>query len=149
MSSASWQNPALDRLSFLVGTWDTIGKHPMVRDATLHGAASFEWLEGGAFILMRSHMDDSRFPTGVAIFGSDDATGEYYMLYFDERGVSRKYDVTVEENSWAWSRTAPEFSQRFVVTVGADGRTMESRGELSKDGATWEGDLDLTYTRTT
>jgi hypothetical protein len=26
------------------------------------------------------------------IFGSDDATGEYFMLYFDERGVSRKYD---------------------------------------------------------
>jgi len=41
---------------------------------------------------MRSEIDEPGIPSGVAIVGSDDATGEYFMLYFDERGVSRKYD---------------------------------------------------------
>lgn len=29
------------------------------------------------------------------LVGSDDATGEYFMHYFDEREVSRTYDVDV------------------------------------------------------
>lgn len=148
MGSASRPNPALERLGFLVGKWRTTGKHPMVPGATLHGEVSFELIEGGAFIVMRSRMDDARFPAGIAIFGSDDGTGEYFMLYFDERGVSRKYDVGIDDHSWRWWRNAPELSQRFAVTVSADRRTMEGRGQLSRDGSTWEGDLDLTYTKT-
>ena len=34
---------------------------------------------------------------------------------------------------------------QFVIQD--DGRTIVGKGELCKDGATWEGDLDLTYTR--
>jgi len=49
------------------------------------GIRSFSWI-------MRSEIDEPGIPSGVAIVGSDDATGEYFMLYFDERGVSRKYD---------------------------------------------------------
>ena len=43
---------------------------------------------------MRSEIDEPEIPSGLAIFGSDNATGEYFMLYFDERGVSRKYNVS-------------------------------------------------------
>jgi len=51
----------------------------------LLGIRSFSWI-------MRSEIDEPGIPSGVAIVGSDDATGESFMLYFDERGVSRKYD---------------------------------------------------------
>jgi hypothetical protein len=30
--------------------------------------------------------------------------------------------------------------------IAEDGRTIGRKGELSKDGATWERDLELTYT---
>jgi hypothetical protein len=95
---ASIPNPALKPLSVLVGTWRTTGTHPYLPNKTLHGRASFEWIEDGAFLLMRSEITEPEIPSGIAIFGSDNVTGEYFMLYFDERGVSRKYDVSFKKN---------------------------------------------------
>lgn len=147
-NEASIPNPALEPLSILVGDWDTVGTHPYVPGTTFHGRASFQWLEGGAFLIMHSEIDESGIPSSVAIFGSDDSTKELFMLYFDERGVARKYDIAIDEDGFTWSRDTPTFSQRFRVAVGQDGRTMEGRGEMLKDGAAWEKDLDLMYTRT-
>ncbi len=97
---------------------------------------------------MRSEIDEPEIPSGVAIFGSDNAAGEYFMLYFDERGVSRKYDVSFEKNVMRWWRNSPEFSQRMVLTLTGGGKTITSKGEMSKNGGAWEPDLELTYTRT-
>jgi hypothetical protein len=113
----------------------------------LHGRTSFAWIEGGAFLVMRSQVEEPEIPSGIAIFGTDDATGEWSMLYFDERGVSRRYEVAFRDNELRWWRNAPGFSQRVAATVAADGRTIVSRGELSRDGEHWEPDLALTYTR--
>lgn len=146
-NEAAKPNPALAPLSVLVGTWNTIGTHPLVPGTTFHGRTSFAWIEGGAFLIMHSQIDEPQIPSGIAVFGSDDATGEYSMLYFDERGVSRRYEVSVRDNVWKWWRNATEFSQRFAGVIAADGRTIVSRGELSRDGANWEPDLELTYTR--
>ena len=127
-------NPALRALDFVVGTWDTAGTHPYLPGQTLRGRAIFEWIEGGAFLRMHSESEEPGIPTGIAIFGSDDGRGEFFMLYFDERDVSRKYDVSVERNGMRWERGSPDFSQRMVLTAAEDGRTMVSRGEMSKSG---------------
>jgi hypothetical protein len=74
-------------------------------------------------------------------------TGACAMIYFDERGVSRHYAASLRDNELRWWRNAPNLSQRFVATIAADGRTIVARGELSRDGEHWEGDLSLTYTR--
>ena len=97
--------------------------------------------------MCQSEIDMKGFPAGVAIFGSDDATGEYFMLYFDERKVSRKYDVTIEKNILKWQRNAPNFSQRYTWIFDDNGKTIVGKGELCEDGKTWKPDLDLTYTR--
>jgi hypothetical protein len=146
-NEAAKPNAALSPLSVLVGTWSTIGTHPLVPATTFHGRTSFAWIEGGAFLMMHSQIDEPEIPSGIAIFGTDDTTGESSMLYFDERGVSRRYEVSLRDNVWKWWRNAPGFSQRFTGTIAADGRTIVSRGELSRDGANWEPDLALTYTR--
>jgi hypothetical protein len=39
--------------------------------------------------MMRSEIDEPGIPTGLAIIGNDDYRDEYFMLYFDEQGVSR------------------------------------------------------------
>jgi hypothetical protein len=96
---------------------------------------------------MHSDIDEPGIPSGVAILGCDDSTKECSMLYFDERGVSRKYEWTFVGNVWKWWRNAPGFSQRFTGTIIEDGHTLVGKGELSKDGSTWERDLELTYTR--
>src|SRR5881394_3290014 len=131
---ASIPNPALKPLSILIGEWNTVGIHPLIPDTTLHGRTAFEWLEGGAFLIMRSEIDEPGIPTGIAIFGSDDATAEYSMLYFDERGVSRKYSATLDNNVLKWWRDAPNFSQRFTGTLVDGGQTLIGKGELSRDG---------------
>ena len=144
---ASIPNPALQPFSFLIGNWTTTGTHGLLPDILLHGRTSFEWLENGAFLLMRSAIDDPRFPNTIAILGSDDSKGEYYMLTFDERGVSRKHDMALHDNLWTWWRYAPGFAQRYEGSIVDSGNTIIGRGDLSKDGKTWKKDLDLTYTR--
>lgn len=145
---ASIPNPALKEFGILVGKWKAVGTHPQVPDTVLEGHSSFKWIEGGAFLMSHSEVDYKGFPKGIAIFGSDDATGQFYMLYFDERKVSRKYDVSFEKNILKWWRDTPDFSQHYTWTFSDDGNTIAGKGELSKDGGkTRENDLDLTYTR--
>ena len=143
---ASIPNPALAAFTPFIGTWTTEGRHPMV-EATLHGRTIFEWREGGAFLCMRTEIDEPQIPSGISYIGSDDQEGTYMMLYFDERGVSRHYEVSMDAGVMHWWRDAPGFRQRYTITMSADGDTLHGRGELARDGDAWGPDLDLTYTR--
>ncbi len=144
---AAIPNPSLKPLSVLVGEWNTIGTHRLLPNTTLHGHTSFAWLQGGAFLMMHSEIEEAGFPSGIAIFGSDDATEEYCMLYFDERGISRKYAATLRDNVLKLWRNAPGFSQRFTGTLDDNGDTLLGVWELLEDGSPWKRDLELTYTR--
>lgn len=140
-------NPALKPFEALVGKWETSGSHPLMPGVSLHGHTTFEWAEGGPFLIMRSEIDEPGIPSGVAIIGSDDAMKRYFMLYFDERGISRQYEVSIKNNKFKWWREAPGFSQRMTGTISSDGKSIVSKGELSKDGKTWDMDLQLEYSR--
>ena len=140
-------NPALEEFRFLLGTWRTEGTHPQVPGTTFHGRTSFEFEFGGAFLVMRSEIDEPEVPSGLAIFGSDDAGGPWSMVYFDERGVSRRYAVTVSANQIHWERDDPAFSQTTTLRAGSDGRTMTSTGRMRRNDGQWEDDLALTYRR--
>jgi len=140
-------NPALRPLSFLIGTWRTEGTHPKVPDRTFHGRTFFAWHQGGAFLISHSEIDEPEIPSGVAIFGSDDVAKQLFMIYFDERGVSRKYDVTVGKNEMTWHRDNPEFSQRMTTRAEPGGDRMTSTGQMSENGGPWQDDLSLVYTR--
>jgi hypothetical protein len=144
-------NPSLQSLAVLVGEWSTVGAHPLMPGVTLHGRVTFEWIEGGAFLRMYSEQDDPKIPNGIVIFGSDNESEQIFMSYFDSRGISRKYDFSINGvgngKTWKWWRDHPGFSQRFTVQIEDNGNKMIGHGEICKDGATWESDLDLTYTR--
>ncbi|HEX6631995.1 MAG TPA: hypothetical protein VF048_12930 [Gemmatimonadaceae bacterium] len=140
-------NPHLAALAPLIGVWTTTGHHAMIPGVTLHGRTAFEWHEGGAFLCMRSEIDEPGIPSAIAIIGSDDRANALTMLYFDERAVTRRFDVAVDGAVVRWWRTAPGFSQRFVLTVGTDGNTLHGVSELSRDDVAWERDLELSYAR--
>ena len=146
-SKAIKTNPKLEPLAILIGEWKTEGQHPMIPGKILYGRTSFKWIQGGAFMMMESSVEEKGFPEGIAIFGSDDASDEYAMIYFDEREVSRRYTATLKDGLWKWWRTDSEFSQRFTGIIHEDGNTITSKGEMSKNGKPWEKDLELTYTR--
>jgi hypothetical protein len=147
-SEAQRPNPALAPLAPLVGVWRTTGTHPLVPGTTFHGRTSFTWHEGGAFVLMRSEIDEPEIPSGVAVIGSDDAAGTFTMVYFDERATSRRYTVEVGDGQVSWHRDQAGFAQRTVVTVAADGSRLDVRGTMSREGGPWEDDLQLTCERT-
>ena len=140
-------NAALHGFQFLLGTWRTEGTHPLVPGKTFHGRSVFEWGFGGAFLVMHSEIDEPEVPSGIAIFGSDDAGGPWSMMYFDERGVSRRYAVTVGTDQITCERDDPAFSQTMTIRAGSDGKTLTSTGRLRRDGGSWEEDLTLTFRR--
>jgi hypothetical protein len=140
-------NQALEPLAPLLGEWRTTGTHPLVPGTTFHGRTSFAWHLGGGFLLMRSEIDEPEVPSGIAVFGSDDAAGTVTMLYFDERDVSRRYTVEIGDGEVSWHRDEAGFAQRMVVTVAGDGSRLDAKGTMSHDGGPWEDDLQLTYER--
>ena len=138
---------SLKQFDILVGEWDTVGTHPGLPSA-VHGHSSFQWLmEGG---LLQWHFDwdpGIGVPSALSIIGHDDSVETCSMLYFDERGVARIYQMSLEGGVWKMWRDAPNFSQRTTGTFSEDSNTITCHGELSRDGSTWEPDLDVTYTR--
>lgn len=96
---------------------------------------------------MRSEIEEEGIPSGIALIGSDDDVAVFTMLYFDERAVARRFEVTMVDGTLRWWRTAPGFSQRYVLIVGPDGDTLHGVSSLSKDDATWDQDLELSYAR--
>lgn len=144
-TKARISNPALKPLSFLIGEWRTTGTHPGVPGKTLNGRTSFAWHEGGAFLIMRTEIDEPQFPQGLAVIASDDS-GKLTMIYFDQRKVSRIFDVTVEGQTVTWRRDDPKISQTLSITAkGSD--TLESKGRLSENGGPWSDDLSQVFKR--
>ncbi len=143
-------NPALKDLEALAGEWSVEIAFPTDPPGTVHGRVTFDWIEGGAFLVMRAGGIEWSGPSGaVGIIGRDDAAETYSMLYFDARGVSRIYQMSFGDGVWTQWRSAPGFSQRFTGTLSDDGSTITARWEKSSDGVRWEHDFDLTYRRAT
>lgn len=119
--------------------------------AAVQGQSSFEWLVDGALLIWRFNWEPSAIPNAISLIGHDnghnDSVETCTMLYSDERGVSRIYQMTLENGVWKMWRESSGFSQRMTSTFSDDGNTISTHGELSHDGENWEQDLNVTYTR--
>ena len=138
--------PALEAFEVLIGTWDTVATHQMV-DADVPGTVTFEWLEGGQFIVQRSHNEHELFPDGLCVIGAPEAGDGLVMEYFDSRGVRRTYAVSLIDGVLRIWRDAPDFDQRFSATLGDD--TFEGTSQLARTPGDWQDDLRVTYRRRT
>src|SRR5438034_21202 len=95
------RHPALGHLDVLVGEWETEATHSLLPGAVIHGRATFEWLEGGHFLIWRAQNDHPAVPNAIALLGggpsggeaSTDVDGGLAMHYFDSRGVVRVYQM--------------------------------------------------------
>jgi hypothetical protein len=139
-------HPELHGWQRFVGRWATQATHPVLSGAVVRGHATFEWLDGRQFLILRWHYDHPEIPDAIAIIGIAD--GQLSMHYFDHRGVYRVYAVSLVEDQWRFWRDVPGFSQRFTGVLSDDGDTITGQGQLSRDGAGWEDDLAITYRRT-
>ncbi len=140
----SQRHPALEPFGALIGTWATEATHPMV-DAVVPGTVTFEWLEGGHFLLQRSHNDHEAFPDAIGVIGAPETGEGLVMEYFDSRGVRRTYGVSLGDGVLRWWRDAPGFDQRFSATLGPD--AFEGLAQLARAPGEWRDDLRVTYRR--
>ena len=143
----SKQNERLKAFGALVGDWATVSTHPMLPGKAFPGRVTFEWVEDGAFLRMRSTVEEHQIPSSVAIIGTDETGEGGSMLYFDERGVSRVYQTSFTGTDWKIWRDAPGFRQRCTATISPAGEPMHVTWELARDGSTWKPDLDEVFTR--
>jgi hypothetical protein len=136
----------LRRLEVLVGGWDTEALFPFDPPVTVLGRTTFEWLEGGFFLIQRWTIEHPDAPDGIAVIGT--ASGETFsQRYFDSRGVHRTYEMSLNDGVWRLWRDSPGFAQRFAGRLCEDSATFEGAWEKSQDGSHWEHDFDLTYRR--
>lgn len=131
-------------LDALIGTWSTEAKHRLVDEVVL-GSATFEWLEGGHFLVLRSHNDHELFPDAISVIGAPEARDGLVMEYFDSRGVRRTYEVSFEDGVLRWWRNHPGFDQRSYARLGPD--EFEFVHQLAETPGEWRDDLRTTYRR--
>jgi hypothetical protein len=133
-------NPALENLGILVGKWQVELVFPADPSNKIPAQVAFDWLEERAFVI-------EHFATSTWIIGPDDTNNSYSVLYHDERGVSRVYQMSLDNATWKLWRNAPGFSQRFEGKFSKAGDIISARWEKSFDGSTWEHDFNLIYTK--
>ena len=113
----------------------------------VRGRQSCTRLYGGPLLELRSTVDDPVFPDSLSVICPADDDGGFAMHYFDSRGVSRVYEMSLEDRVWRLFRESRDpFPQRFTGTIAADGRTIDGDWERQDDGA-WVLDFEMTYRR--
>src|SRR5215210_8863941 len=132
------RDPALAALDALIGTWATEATHPEF-DAVVPGSTTFEWLEGGRYLIQRSRNDHEAFPDSISVIGAPEAGDGLVMEYFDSRGVRRTYGVSLEGGVLRMWRDHPGFDQRFSATLGSD--AFEGQWQVAETPGDWQDDL--------
>jgi hypothetical protein len=149
-TSSHQHNPALKHLEIVVGDWEM----ELANASFLHspsdiakGHVSFEWLQDGAFLVMRMGDKSPGPPDAMWLISRDESTPDYTVLYYDARSVSRVYGMSFSDSVWKMWRESPGFRQRYEGKLSNNGNTITAHWEKSNDGTKWEHDFDLTYTK--
>ena len=140
------KNPVIARMEPLIGRWDLVLTNAWFLDSLdvrVEGWASFDWLDE-SLIVFRWALGE--VPATVQVIGYSDAQERYQVLYHDDRGVARVFDMTFDGTTWTLLREDPDFHQRFTAEI--EGDRIEGAWDASEDGGeTWRKDFDLIFTR--
>ena len=138
------RDPALEPFEALIGTWDTEATHPLF-EGVVTGGVTYEWLEGGHFVLQRSHNDHEMFPDAICVIGAPESGDGLVMEYFDSRGVRRTYGISFDDGVLRIWRDDPEFAQRLEAVVEPQG--FVAQYQLARTPGDWQDDLRTVYRR--
>jgi hypothetical protein len=138
------RDSSLEPFDALIGTWDTEATHPMF-EGVVPGSMSFEWLEGGHFLVQRSRNEHELFPDAICVVGAPETGDGLVMEYFDSRGVRRTYGISLDGGVLRMWRDHPGFAQRFSATLGPD--SFEGLWQVATTPGDFEDDLRMIYRR--
>jgi hypothetical protein len=131
----------------LIGDWTMELTHPVLEGALVRGRVSFEWLEGGRFLIQRSVNEHPDFPDSLCVIGVMEGESYLSMQYFDSRGVHRIYAIGFDGRELTLERDDPRFAQRAGARLSDDGSTLAGLWQLNRDDQGYRDDLAFTYRR--
>jgi len=108
----------------LIGEWTIEMTHPMVEDTVVRGRATYEWLEGGRFLIQRAVNKHPDFPDSLCVIGVMESENDLSMQYFDSRGVHRVHTIGFDGRELTLERDAPGFAQRGSAKLSDDSSTL-------------------------
>ena len=119
-------NPDLKNLDILVGTWEMSGD--------VHGQVTFEWMEGGFFLIQRVDLgpQDGQRIKGIEIIGHERPFGaepseDIRSRFYSNMGDTLDYVYELEGNT-------------LTIWAGEKGSPAYAKGTFSEDGNTGSGE---------
>lgn len=103
-------NPDMKSLERLVGTWKQSGD--------VHGETTYEWMEGGFFLLQHINFDqDGQKTTGMEVIGhlqlyGEEPSKDIRSRYYGGEGVTFDYTYEIEGDTltiWMGERGSPAY----------------------------------------
>jgi hypothetical protein len=121
-------SPALRSLDRLIGTWEVSGPD-------LDGQVTFEWMEGGFFLMQHVQLNQGGQKThGIEIIGYDEESNSLKSHYFSSTGDILEYTWDVSDDTltiWFGSAGSPAF---YKGNFSADGNTNSGAWEWPGGG---------------
>src|SRR3984885_15906198 len=103
---------ALARLGVFVGEWvieaDFPGDQPTAEEGP-GGHSRFEWDLDRQYLLQRTEVPVPEAPDSLTIVSADPVTGAYTQHYYDSRGTTRLYAMTLDDRGMTLTRDDPIF----------------------------------------
>lgn len=143
------KNKALAALEPLLGEWEYMLYNAWFlesMDTTVKGFTTIERLHD-SFVVIRNSNADKK-PDDIWVIGYSDPQEKYQMFYYDQRGVSRIFNMTFDGKTLFLWRQDKDMHQRMTIDIKGD--SMHCVPEASEDsGKTWRKDFDMAYTKRT
>jgi hypothetical protein len=121
-------DPALKSLDRLVGAWEVSGRD-------IHGKVTFEWMEGGFFLVQHVDLDHGGIKhKGIEYIGYDKESKALRSHYFDTTGSILEYTYELRDDTltiWFGDVGSPA---RFTGKFSDDGNTNIGRWEWPGGG---------------
>ena len=125
-------NPALASLDAMVGTWNLIGRESGP-DGEIHGQVTFEWMEGGFYLVQRVDVDHiGQEIKGVEYIGYDESSNTLKSYFFSNHGPGPFGGVALE---YAWEVG----DDNLTIWGGFVGSPANFKGKFSDDRNTITG----------
>ncbi len=139
-------NPALKSLNVMLGTWNVKGRESG-SDGEIQGQLTFEWMEGGFYLVQRVHIDYVGKITGTEYVGYDESNEVLKSYFFSNQGPGPFGGVALE---YVWEVG----DDTLTIWGGFVGSPANFKGKFSEDRNTitgrWEwpgGGYEATMTR--
>jgi hypothetical protein len=135
----------LKNLEVLIGKWRIDIEFKNAQDNGGTGSVTYEWLEGGFFIVEHFEQNFAKEGQhkGISIISYDNESQACLSDFFDNHGNRRAYKLSIENGTF---KITGQW-ERFTGEISEDRNTITGTWEQAKDGSNWQYLCDVKQTR--